>query len=115
MMTSLAEMEKTAQDKFSAADTLEILNECADMGAWIDSQSIKKIQREQLGGIYSLQGLCIAAFAIVGIEIFCGLSFYCIFNVDWNRRRDCRTCCADICKDHFFKEFGYFMQLYKKG
>ena len=81
IMTSLAEMEKTAQDKFSAADTLEILNECADMGAWIDSRSIKKIQREQLGGIYSLQGLCIAAFVIVGIEIFCGLSFYCCSNV----------------------------------
>ena len=106
MMTSLAEMEKTAQDKFSAADTFEIINECADMEAYVDARSIKNIQREQLGEISTLLGFCIAAFAIVGIEFCCGLSIYCCSNVDWNRRRDCRICCSDFCKDHFFEEFG---------
>jgi len=43
MMTSLAEMEKTAQDNMSVADEFDIINECADSKAYVDAQGIKDI------------------------------------------------------------------------
>ena len=97
IMTSLAEMDKAAQDNMSVADEFDIINDCADSKAYVDSNAIKAIQLDQIDFITNLNILCIAAFAIFGIELCCGFGIFCCSALSCKCNRGGRTSCSDFC------------------
>ncbi len=110
MLTSLAEMQSAVNANLSVADEFTLINECADVKAFVDGDELRAIQEENIDKINSLFNMCIAAFGMMAVEVLMCCCAVCITAMGNSSCSRNFSEAGDFCN-----EAGFFMGLTKYG
>ena len=107
LIASLTEMEEAISQNIGVSKEFEIMQDCADKEAVVDTTLLRTANESTLEEILTTRNLAIAALGFIGLECFCGMcGLCCVFCsgfLNCSKR-------LELCKELIF-----FLSLTSKG